>query len=84
LETYQVTLTVPEGWELINDNLTTEMSFPLGRLSIKIEPSGNKVSIYQQIEVNQPEIDLNNYPGFKDLINTWYLKKYNQLVFRKL
>lgn len=84
LETYQMTLTVPEGWELINDALTRDISSPAGNLSIRIEPSGNQVSIFKQIKVTQPEIDLTNYQVFKDLINTWHLKKYNQLVFRRM
>jgi hypothetical protein len=82
LESYQLTLSVPKGWQLINDLLVAERSTPEGNLSIKIEPTGNIINIFKQIEVIHRQIGPDNYLPFKDLINLWQLKKYNQLVFR--
>jgi hypothetical protein len=82
LESYQLTLSVPKGWQLINDLLVAERSTPEGNLSIKIEPTGNIINIFKQIEVIHRQIGPDNYLSFRDLINLWQLKKYNQLVFR--
>ncbi len=81
-ETYQMTLSVPPGWQLINENLAADFSTSDGHLSIKIEPDGNTINILKQIAVINPLISPDNYVSFKDLINMWHLNKYRQLVFR--
>ncbi len=81
-ESYRFTLTVPQGYQLINKNITKKMEAPAGRLSIEIKQAEDKVTIDKTLEILKPVIPVTEYEGFKDLITEWDLKKYNELVFR--
>jgi len=81
-ESYRFTLTVPQGYQMINKNITKNINTPAGSLTIEIKQIEDKVTVDKTLEILKPVIPVSEYAGFKDLITEWYLKKYNELVFR--
>ena len=81
-ESYKYTLTLPEGYELVNNNISKKIETPVGILSIKIEQNGRAVSINKSVEITKSVIPVTEFDGFKRLVTEWSLSKYNQLVLR--
>ncbi len=81
-ETYRYTLTVPQGYQLIDKNISKNIKTTAGSLSIKIKQNEDKVTVDKTLEIFKPAIPVSEYPGFKELLAEWNLKKYNELVFR--
>jgi hypothetical protein len=81
-EHYKYTLTLPEGYELINKKISKNISTPAGVLSINIEQNERVVTIDRSIEITKSVIPVEEYAGFKNIVTEWSLKKYNQLVLR--
>lgn len=81
-ETYHFSVSVPVNFKLINSCRIEKTIASAGQYSIRIEQTGNEVEIFRQLNIYKPQVKIENYQLFKELINGWYLKKYRQLVFR--
>jgi len=81
-ESYNFTLTVPAGYQLIAQKISKNIKNGSGKMSVEIEQSGDVVKISKSIEITKVVVPVSEFKGFKELVTEWNLKKYNELVLQ--
>lgn len=81
-ESYEIELTVPEGFKMINKPVDIKEETELGKIVIGFKQDSNKIKIIRTIEINTKVVYGADYPKFKNMINNWNVQKHRQLILK--
>jgi len=83
-ESYQYTITLPEGVVLVASPINININNEAGKLGIEISQSKNRVTISKSISLPYKTYKPVQYDDFRLLINTWNKNKHTKLTFKKM
>jgi hypothetical protein len=83
-ESYELTITLPEGAKILNPVKKIEMKDSFGEMMIEILQSGNEVTIKRSIKITENIIRVSSYKKFKEMVDLWNEKKFKVLTIKKL
>ncbi len=83
-ESYQYTITLPEGVVLVTSPTNIKIKNEAGKLVIELSQSENVVTISKSISLPLKTYKPVQYDDFRLLINTWNNNKYTNLIYKKM
>ena len=82
-ESYEFTITLPQGVKLIQQVEKIERQADFGKLFIEIVQNNNEVKIKRSFEISEKTIPVSSYKKFKEMMDLWNEKKFRELVLKK-
>lgn len=82
-ETYDFTITLPDGFEFVGPSVDKEVTNILGSVKVSITSESNKLHIVKKLAIPESKISPEEYVNFKQLMNLWQKEEYHELVFKK-
>lgn len=82
-ESYQYTITIPAGFEVLTKDASVNLKNDFGELNIFIGRKGQNLEINRNIRITETLINPIQYEQFREFINTWNTRKYNEIVLKK-
>jgi hypothetical protein len=82
-ESYDLSITMPEGMSLISPAATLTMNNEFGSMEFSITAEGNQLHIIRKLVIQKTYVPVEKYDTFKMFINTWNSKKYREVVLMK-
>ena len=83
-ESYQYTITLPEGVVLVTSPVNIKINNEAGKLAIELSQSKNRVTIRKSISLPYKIYKPVQYNDFRLLINTWNNNKHINLIYKKV
>lgn len=77
---YTHTIMLPEGAVLQTPLTEISLNKPVGMVNITISQSGNEVKVVRLLELKKQQITPDEYPDFRQIINTWLDKNTEELL----
>lgn len=81
-ERYEYSISVPEGYQLVNLPSTDDISNELGTVKMLIEQKDQEIFITREIELRQQLIGRNQYRELKLMMETFNSKKYRSIILK--
>lgn len=81
-ESYEWEVKLPHNLQLVNTMEAIKVKNDVGSIFIDFSQKGNELKIFRSLEISKRMIDVLQYSDFKELIDTWNLEKFNQLIFK--
>jgi len=78
-EEYTYTITLPDGWTLLNPKTRLTLSNEAGKLDLELQQKKNTVVFSKNLKVNE-RIEAKDYREFLELIRTFGDERYSRLV----
>ena len=82
-EKYTYTITIPDGYELINKRFSERVKCSAGSASVEMKPNDNQIEIIRELSLSEATINQQDYIEFREMINFWLDKNQKTLVFKK-
>jgi len=81
-ESYDFTISIPEGFSLVSPNIKKEISKEIGFVKIEISSSESSIHIIKSLKINKEEINPSEYSAFKQIVDLWNKKTYNEVILK--
>lgn len=82
-ESYQYTVTLPEGFAFVAPDITKELNNNLGSVSITVTEENNTLNISQTLKIKKCLINPEEYSAFCDLLKIWRNDTYHEIIVKK-
>ncbi len=79
-EKYDLTIEIPEGYRLVNQETNLSFENEAGQLRIMIKPEGKQVRVMRELAFGSGMFTPANYPQVLELVNTWLDRNHRMLV----
>ncbi len=82
-EEYHYMIELPEGYELVNPELSLNVENTIGKLEITLRKEGNVVFITRDISLKKNLIQYNDFDAFNALWKPWMNPSFQKLILKK-
>ena len=82
-ESYEYTVTIPEGFAFVASDITKELNNNLGSVSITVTEENNTLKINRSLEIKKWLINPEEYSAFCDLLKIWRNDTYHEIILKK-
>jgi len=82
-ESYQYTVTLPEGFAFVAPDITKELNNNVGSVSITVTGENNTLNISQSLKIKKCLINPEEYSAFCDLLKIWRNDNYQEIIVKK-
>ncbi|MFW5721043.1 MAG: DUF3858 domain-containing protein, partial [Bacteroidota bacterium] len=82
-ESYDYSLKLPDGFVFTAPSSEKELSNDLGSVFVKINAENKTLKIEKKLLVNRSIINPEEYSQFKDLIEIWNNKTFQEIIISK-
>lgn len=82
-ESYDFFISIPEGMKPANQDMALKLDNEFGNLEISVSAEGQQLHVVRKLNIVKTLVPVEKYEVFKNMINTWYNKKYREIVLKK-
>jgi hypothetical protein len=82
-ESYDFTILIPEGFNFVAPSIKKELINEIGSVTMDISFADNTIHVIRSLEINKEEISPAEYNSFKNLLDIWNKKNYNEIILKK-
>lgn len=83
-ESYDYTITIPDNFSFVAPEIKKEITNEIGSLKIEISKTDQMIHINKSLKINENRIKPEEYPKFKDLLESWNKKTYQEIILKKI
>jgi hypothetical protein len=80
-ESVDLTLTVPEGYELLSPEDEVNITNAAGSCRFEVKREAGKIIVNKELKISQRIIEPKNYAAFKSLMDNWNAPHQKEVVF---
>ncbi len=81
-ESYDFSISIPNEFSFVAP-IKKELVNEIGSVMIEIGFSDNTIHVLKSLKINKDEISPNEYSSFKNLLDIWNKKTYNEIILKK-
>jgi hypothetical protein len=82
-ESYDFTISIPEGFNFVAPSIKKELINEIGSVTMDISFADNAIHVIKSLKINKEEISPAEYNSFKNLLDIWNKKNYNEIILKK-
>lgn len=82
-ERYNLTIALPADLKLIIADQEIRINNQAGSFLFLVQQKGQTLQVRKEIKINENRIETNNYPYFRDLLESWSVWQTNNLLFMR-
>lgn len=82
-EYYDFTISIPKGFSFVATH-KKELINEIGSVTMDISFADNTIHVIKSLKINKEEISPAEYNSFKNILDIWNKKNYNEIILKKI
>ncbi|NOQ27355.1 MAG: DUF3857 domain-containing protein [Bacteroidales bacterium] len=83
-ESYNFNISIPKGFNFVAPIVNKVLTNEIGTVRVEIRFADDSIYLKKSIKINKVEISPAEYGSFKNLLDIWNKKTYNEIILKKV